>query len=108
MTIIHITGPSKSGKTMIANALRGNHVAKKLGVLLVDEQNDGDPVHLLEKLIAGDPLSAGTPAGKINWKPEPLVILVGSQIDMLDVFEELVPGFHKTMSPTYIISTNKG
>jgi hypothetical protein len=108
MSIIIINGPAKSGKTLIANALRNAQISAKNGALLVDETQAGDPVHLIEKLLAGTTLTPGTPAGKLAFKPNPMVILVGKQAAMLEVFEKLVPGFTKAVGPTYSLTTAKG
>lgn len=111
-----IEGPAKSGKTALANSMRDQHIStggpllpdakkgwKPNGSLLVDEDQDGDPRHLLEKLLHGDALPTdGSPvkAEQLNWKNDPQVIVVGKkQEKLLDTFEKLVPGFAKKVGP---------
>jgi hypothetical protein len=111
-----IDGPKKSGKTTMANSLRNQHIGaggaftpdrskswKPHGSLLIDEDQDGEPRHLLEKLLHGDALPEdGTPvpADKLNWKVEPTVVVVGKkQEKLLDEFEKLVPGFKAKVGP---------
>ena len=99
--IFHIEGPAGSGKSSIANAIRNGRIATDPtnGALIVDEKCEGEPVHLLEKLIKGDPLTPGTAAGKVKWKNDPTIIFVGKQIAMLDEFEELAPGVTAKLGP---------
>lgn len=106
-----IEGPQGSGKTTLANSLRNQHIGKGLdekskrfhGALLIDEDQDGEPRHLLEKLIEGMALPANeTPilAKAVPWKADPQVIIVGSkQEKLLDKFEKLVPGFKEKVGP---------
>jgi hypothetical protein len=61
MTILVITGPSQSGKTLIANALRNDQISKGKGALLVDEETQGDVEPLLEKIIKGKVLAQLSP-----------------------------------------------
>ena len=109
MSIVKITGPAKSGKTLLANALRNNQVSQKRGALLIDEQTEGELVHMVEKIIAGAVLVPGTPADKIPWKPESAVILVGDRASMLSSIlydiEKMVPGFTATHGPVYTVQT---
>lgn len=127
MPIIHITGPAKSGKSLLGNGLRNQAIgrstpavldesgaeiepAKIYGALLVDDSQSGEPRYLLEKLMAGghlgaDPKVAGEgpavprPATAIEWKLEPLVIFVGAKIALLAEFEALAPGFTEMFGP---------
>lgn len=115
MTIMHITGPAKSGKSLLGNALRDRAISKSkpdgittpFGALLVDDTQTGEPRYLLEKLMDGDFLSekAGTgpaiprEAKDIKWKIDPVVILVGDKIRLLDEFEKLAPGFTEMFGP---------
>ena len=111
-----IEGPAKSGKSAMANSLRNNHIGnggpftpdkgtdwRPNGVLLIDEDQEGEPRHLIEKLLHGEALPAdGTPvpASKLDWKADPQVIIVGKkQEKLLDEFEKLVPGFAKKVGP---------
>lgn len=109
MAIIIIQGPAKSGKTMIAVALRNAQVAQAKGALLVDEDQDGDTAALIEKVLVGDPLpSEPTDAKVLPWKPETDIILVGDKAKMLDAFEALVPGFTAFHGPTFTVTTAAG
>ncbi len=108
MTILVISGPPKSGKTMVAVALRNNQITNGKSALLIDEQQDGELLHLIEKIIAGDPLKPGTAADQINWKPEPLVILVGARETMLAEIEQMVPGFGAKHAPILRLTTARG
>lgn len=103
--IIHLVGPVSDATTLIANSLRNSQVGQAKGGLLVHDGAGGEPLHLIEKLVAGDPelppapLIAGTPAEKINWKREPMVILVNDRIKLLDEFEAIAPGFVEQLGP---------
>ena len=98
--IFHIEGPAKSGKSTIANAIRNDLINHKRGALLLDEQTEGEPIHLLEKLIdSADPFEAGTAASKTKWKKDGVVIAVGKQIALIDELEKLAPGFKKQFGP---------
>jgi hypothetical protein len=106
-----IEGPAKSGKSALANSLRNRHIGRGLdekagvfhGALLIDEDQDGEPRHLLEKLIHGMALPGdGTPvnAKEIPWKADPQVVIVGKkQEKLLDEFEKLIPGFKAKVGP---------
>jgi hypothetical protein len=109
-----IEGPKKSGKTTLANSLRNRHIGqtepfagqedwKPHGSLLLDEDTEGEPRHLIEKLLHGGALPAdGAPvkAASLNWKAEPSVVIVGKkQEKLLDEFEKLVPGFKVKVGP---------
>ena len=111
MSIVLIKGDSKSGNTLVANALRNNQIAKKLSCLLVDETQDGEPKALLEKILAGVELPAEPPADwakSLPWKPEPMIIFVGAKSAMLKTFEDMLPGFAEAFGPTYTIKTGVG
>lgn len=100
--IIHIEAPRKKNDEalIIANALRNGQIGQAKGGLLIKESTDADPRYLLEKLINGDALPPEPlPARNVNWKPEGMVILVGTSISLLGKFEELVPGFTKRFGP---------
>lgn len=122
MTIVIITGPSKSGKSLIANALRNSQVSNKpgeynRGVLLVDENTalaseknpkGAEPKVLLEKLLSGAnyaPLAEGQKVKDLPWKPDPLVIVVGKMAGILDEFEKLLPGFREHFGPVHEVAT---
>jgi len=107
MPIIHITGPAKSGKSLMGNSMRNTQISNGKGALLVDDTQEGEARYLLEKLIDGDHLGAISgdgpaiprPAKDVNWKPEPAIIFVGDKIKLLDEFEKIVPGFTKMFGP---------
>jgi hypothetical protein len=109
MSIVIIKGKPETGKTLIANALRNNQINNKHGALLIDELSEGDTDILLEKIIVGVnvPTEAPKDLNEIPWKPNAMVILIGEKSDMLDVFEERLPGFKKHFSPIYTIDTDK-
>lgn len=110
MGIIHITGPKKAGKSLLANSLRNTHIAKSTrategeegtvyGALLVDDTQEGEPRFLLEKLLDGLALTPGLPAEEYIWKEDPQIIFVGDKIDLLEEFEELIPGLTEKLGP---------
>jgi len=107
MSIVVIKGPPKSGKSLIANALRNNQIAFRNGALLVDEDQEGDARHLIEKLLVGAPVPENPVAdiSELPWKPRCMVIVVGAKEAILDEFEALVPGFSEAMGPIYTINT---
>lgn len=79
-----------------ANEIRDAQIAKGAGCLLIREDCDGHPIHLLEKIIAGDRLVPGVfTAEQIRWKPDSVVIFIGKSEKLLDEFEQLVPGFKR-------------
>jgi hypothetical protein len=105
-----IEGPAKSGKTTLANSLRNQVIGtgtekdgKPRGCLLIDEQTEGEPRHLLEKIIHADALPADgspVPADKVNWKHNASIVIVGKkQEKMLSTFEKLVPGITDKLGP---------
>lgn len=109
-----IEGPKKSGKSAMANGLRDRHIGKSepfnadkpsvpYGALLLDEGQDGEPRHLIEKLLNGQALPADSKpveAKKLMWKQEPMVIVVGKTNNkFLKEFEKLVPGFAEKVGP---------
>lgn len=99
--IVHV----KSGSREFADKLRNEHIGagiakdKLHGVLLVHEDQEGEPHHQLEKIINGAPFIPETPINKISWKADPLIILVGKKLSMLKEFEKLVPGFTQKFGP---------
>lgn len=119
MAILLISGPAKSGKSYLANALRNGASAQKRGVLMLDESTTGDPKHLLEKLISELTfedcmrLAAVKGIGKeklievIPWKPDPVVIAVGDREKLLDDFERAIPGFRAKMGPVFTCTTGR-
>ena len=110
MSIMIITGPAKSGKSLIASCLRNNQISNKHGALLIDEACDGEPDVLLEKIIVGVTMPTDPPTGwesAIPWKSNSMIIVVGEQAKMLDVFEKRLPGFAKHFGPTYTVETGK-
>jgi hypothetical protein len=106
-----IEGPKKSGKSTWANSLRDRHISRSVpdgksvpyGMLLLDEGQNGEPRHLIEKLLHGVALPAdGTSvsAKSLKWKQEPSVVIVGKANEkLLDEFEKLVPGFKDKVGP---------
>jgi hypothetical protein len=108
MSIVIIKGQAKSGKTLIANALRNNQISSKKGALLIDETNDGEAKPLLEKILIGVPLPAEIPADwatKLPWKPDAMIIVVAEKQKMLDQFEAVLPGFKEKFGPVYTVKT---
>lgn len=115
MAITIIKGPAKSGKTELANALRNSHIGKSdpekgviKGALLIDDTCDGDLKPLIEKLLRGDELPDEPPANlkKLNWKDDPLIILVGEKQGMLKQLEEALPGFAAFFGPVRTLTTD--
>jgi hypothetical protein len=107
MSITIIQGQSKTGKSLIANALRNNQISNKNGALLVDDTSDGELDVLLEKLLVGVNLPAVVDnLAELPWKPEPMVILVGDKASLLDAFEARLPGFTAFFGPVYTINTS--
>jgi len=93
MAIIFIDGPSKSGKSFLGNALRNNQISKKQGGLLVDEDQNGEPKILLEKIIKGISLpDSAIQAQDLPWKDEATIIFIGEKKSLLAEFEKLTPG----------------
>lgn len=120
-----IEGPAKSGKTTMAVALRSFAISNGRGALVIDEGTEGATAHQVEKLIDGDPKRAGGKvttltttngdllkesfaADEINWKADPIVILVNAGKDRLAEIEALVPGFTKKIGPVNMVTINKG
>ena len=110
MSIIKITGPKGSGKSLIAEALRNSQVPAKKGALLIDEQTDTNgnlEIHL-EKII----IAAKFDKAKwkdLPWKRDSMIILVGNKTSLLDEFEVMMPGFKEFFGPvsTIQMSTEK-
>ncbi len=108
MSIVIITGGKGSGKSLVANALRNSAIRDGRGALLVDDNQDGEHIHLLEKLSL-QKIEPGTEADKIEWKKDPTIILVGKKAGAtLDAFEKIAPGVKKKFGPVYTIDTAKG
>lgn len=105
MSIVIIKGPSKTGKSLIANALRNNQISNKKGALLIDEDQNGDMDILLEKIIVGENFNAAK-WKELPWKNEPMIILVGGKHEYLSKLESLMPGFTEFFGPVYGITTN--
>ena len=108
MSIVIISGAAKSGKTLIANALRNNQISNKKGALLIDETNDGGLKPLLEKILIAIQLPAEIPAdwaSKLPWKHDPMIIVVAEKQKMLLEFERMLPGFNEYFGPVYEIKT---
>lgn len=109
MSIVVIKGPAKTGKSLVANALRNNHINQKKGVLLIDETQEGDVKAQIEKLLVGIVLPESVPSNlkDLPWKPDPMIIVVNSKISILEAFEKLVPGFKVFFGPVYTIDTGR-
>lgn len=117
MAITIIKGPPKSGKSLLANSIRNTHIGKGLdeksgtfhGCLLIDDTQDGEPRHLLEKLIVGVALPEdGTPVpvDELPWKHDPQIVIVGdAKAKLLKTFEKLVPGFMERFGPVHTLTT---
>jgi NAD kinase len=113
MSIVIIKGQPKSGKSLIAAALRNNQISYKKGALLVDDFQKGEVKHQLEKILDnalplpdGVGQAAGFDVKKLPWKPDSMVILVGGD-GFLAEAEKLLPGFIALFQPTYTIETGK-
>lgn len=106
MSICIIKGTEKSGKTLIANALRNNQISNKQGALLIDEDQNGDTDILIEKIIIGEKFDSNR-WKELPWKPNSMVILVGEKESMLAEFEEMMPGFAEFFGPVYTVTTDK-
>lgn len=107
MPIIIITGPAKTGKSLVANALRNNAIAQGNGCLLIDEDQKGETKPLIEKLLDGAELPEDPKVKDLPWKPSPLVVVVGKGAARLDEIEAALPGFGKLVGPVYTIATDK-
>jgi hypothetical protein len=106
MPIYIIEGPSKSGKSTIANAMRNTRIGQGCGCLLVDEAQDGSPKVLIEKILVGIEVPKAAPADitALPWKKDPTVIMVGDKQAMLAEFEKMLPGFIDLMGPVYRVT----
>ena len=107
MSIVLITGPQGSGKTIVANALRNSAIAFGRGALLVDETTEGEVPQLLEKILAGVALQPEVPAVDQAWKPSCAVILVGERAAILEDFEVAAPGFAALHGPIFTVTTGR-
>lgn len=106
MSIVIIKGPSKTGKSLIANALRNNQISNRKGALLVDEDQNGDMNILLEKIIVGANFNVEK-WKELPWKNEPMIILVGAKHEYLPTLETLMPGFTEFFGPVFTIDTDQ-
>lgn len=109
MSIIRITGPAKSGKSVIASALRVYYLNQGCGVLLLDEDQKAADADLLAKIfreVVPEPLLGKITAEQVKWKKDSVVIAVGKQDARLAEFEKLIPGFGKVIgTKSFTIST---
>jgi len=84
----------------LANTLRNQQITQGKGALLIRPDCDGDPVHLLEKIIDGDRFIPGEKTvDQIKWKKESIVILVGIGRDLLADLDYKCPGFSTYFGP---------
>lgn len=101
----------------LAQQMRGEQINKRGGALILDASKEGDPKHLLEKLIDGEKYAGksyddtkwkGRVSGEDEttgepvsvWLVKPLVLVVGdASMPMLDEMEKLVPGFVEKFGP---------
>lgn len=97
--IVVISGPAKSGKSLLANSLRNTAISNGRGALLIDDHSDGDAIHHLEKIIVADRFVPGTKAEDVRWKNDPAIVLVNAGEKRLDEFEKICPGFTKKFGP---------
>lgn len=104
MSICIIKGPAKSGKTLIARALRNNQISNKKGALLIDEDQTGELNIQLEKIIDGANFDAKV-WKSLPWKLDAMIITVGDKDKVLDEFEEVMPGFKEFFGPVYTVNT---
>lgn len=83
-----------------ANTMRNQNIHQMKGALLVREDCDGEVNRLLEKIIVADKFVPGEKdIAEINWKPDPVIILVGTASAFLAKFEEACPGFTEFFGP---------
>jgi len=102
--IVVIHGPPKSGKSFVATALRDLAQRMGRGVLLIDEDQDGEPERLVEKLLRGE-FVKGAKVSDLPWKPAPQIIVVNKGGDKLSEIESVLPGFTKAFGPVVLIDT---
>lgn len=94
-----ISGPSKSGKTFVANSLRNNALQQKTSALMIDDDDKGELEPLVEKILSGR-LDKSKKVNEMSWKAYPVVIVVGSAGEaVLGKIEEMLPGFTKKHGP---------
>lgn len=104
MQIISINTGHPTTDETLANSVRNTQIGQGKGALIVRKSqtdnrgNPPEPRHLLEKIIVEMALPADgkpIPADEIPWKNEPAVILTGGEVDILEAFEAIVPGFNQ-------------
>lgn len=107
MAIVLISGPEKSGKSTIANALRNDAIRKGKGCLLYDDHSTGElPAHF-EKIVAGGKnFDSKKPFSEQQWKSDPQIVLVG---DVGNAFymhcTAQFTGFKEFFGPVYRVMT---
>ena len=104
--IVIIDGKDSALIAHIGGALRNSQIVSGKGALLVLDDQDGSPEHLLEKIIAGDQFVPGLAVEEINWKPECAVIVSKGRASILGIFEDMVPGFGEAFGPVTEIAIN--
>ena len=91
----------------IGNDLRTAHVSSGRGALLVRETEQGELPVLMEKIIIKDKWPDKPDVNNINWKRDPVIILIGSKGEMLLEFEKACPGFVAKFGPLYVLNIDE-
>jgi len=102
MSIIVINSSDPNANEVIATSIRNSQISQGKGALIVRAGADHERRHQLEKIIVAKALpSDGTPvpAENIPWKPDSTVVVMSSDLFVLEEFEELVPGFKEALGP---------
>ncbi len=97
--IFVLQGDDHGANALLGQTIRATQINAGKGALLVLHDQDGSPIHLLEKIIVGDKLVPGTPASEVNWKPDSAIVLEQDRVAILNQFEELAPGFNDMFGP---------
>lgn len=82
-----------------ANAMRNANIAQKKGALLVREDCDGGNKELLEKILVAVEFDPQVAVEAQPWKPDSVIILVGTAASKLNEFETMCPGFTEFFGP---------
>lgn len=95
-----LDGTSVANKQAFADSLRNTLISKGRGVLLVNDKQDGDPKHQIEKILAGVPFPKEPgDLKKLQWKADPVVIIFSEKEATLEAFEKVMPGFKAHFGP---------